>query len=190
MARWRNQHRKPQGFFRFGGKKWTKNSLQADYAFVLGMLLGGHKEYALTTAYLEFQNVASPGDPADIITFDFTEGVEYYIGLSASADRDYLKVPLVLGRPTVDAANAAIFPKGNDIRGFAVSNGIVGVHGKPFSENDNSVLCAAAVVATPDINDPTQDLIFARWSAAEEDQWPAVDGKQTTVNWKLPFSAV
>lgn len=189
MARWKDRLRKPQGFFRINGKTWHANNILADYAYIQARLLRGDTNYKLAVAYLEFQNVDSPGDPADEVAFDFSDGVEYYTGLSGSADRDYIRAPLTVSEPTIEDGMSAIFPKGNQILTYAASNGIVGVHGKPFTEDDNSVICGVAIVATPDKNDPTQDLIYARWSAAEEDQWAKVDGQKITIEWSLPFPA-
>lgn len=166
---------------------WKNNLLMADYAFILGMLLRGDRGYRLATAYIEFQNVASPGDPADAVVYDRTESAEYYASLASSPDRDYLRVPFVLGEPQLD--DEENFPRGNLLLGFAVSDGATGVHGKTFSEGANSVVAGAAVVATPDRDDPTQDLIFSRWYLDEPDQWPKTGTQQTTIEWRLPLPA-
>jgi hypothetical protein len=178
--------RKPQGYFRLNGKPWSANNVLADYAYILGFLLRGDRNFRLSTAYIEFQNVASPGDPADEIVFDFADGVEYYTGIGGS--RDYLRAPLTLSEPYIQSGQELLFPKGNAIKGYATTNGIMGVNGLPFSETDNSVVCSVAIVATPDKDDPTQDLIFARWSATGAEQWAKVDGQQITAEWELPFA--
>lgn len=191
MARWKpNQHpRKPQGFFRVNGKLWHKNNVMADYACITARLLRGDINYRLSMAYIEFQNVASPGDPADEIVFDFSDGVEYFTGLEDSPNRDYIRAPLTVSEPSIEDGMEDVFPNGNKILAYATSNGIVGVHGKPFTEAANSVVCAVAIVATPNKDDPTQDLIYARWSAAEAAQWPKVDDKKITIEWELPLPA-
>lgn len=188
MARWKSARpRKPQGFFRLNGKPWGRNNVLADYAYIQSRLLRGDINYRLSMAYLEFQNVASPGDPADEVVFDFADGVEYFTALSGSSDRDYIRATLTVSEPTIADGMSALFPKGNKINAYAVSNGIVGVNGKPFSESDNSVICAVAVVATPDKDDPTQDLIYSRWSAGASQQWAKVDDQKITMEWELVF---
>lgn len=187
MARRKVQLRKPQGFVRLNGLPWSKNAVLADYAYITGRLLRGDVNYRLSLAYLEFQNVSSPGDPADEVTFGFSDSVEYYTALSGSSDRDYIRAPLTVSEPSIETGMEETFPKGNKINAYAVTSGIVGVNGKPFSESANSVICSIAIVATPDRDDPTKDLIYARWNADDSKQWAKVDGQQITLEWELPF---
>lgn len=176
-----------RGMFRLKPDRiWSPNTIMADYAVILGNLLRGDRRYRAALAYIEFENVDNPGDPASAISYGFTEDVSYYTGLSSSLNRDYLRVPFILGEPELDDTEA--FPKGNLVRGYGRSNGSTGVHGKPFSSGANSVVCGVAIVASPAPEDATQDLILSRWYAASEDeQWAKETGQEVTAEWQLVF---
>ena len=73
-----------------------------------------------------FDDTVSP--PA----FDRSGGIDYYNALSSSPDTDYLRLPLVA--TNLDSSNQVLFPDVNRMTFFAMSQGVVGANGKPFSD--------------------------------------------------------
>ena len=74
---------------------WKKNLVLYEWAALTGRLLNGlGTKYSIGGMYLEFENVASPGDTVTPPAFDRSRTISYYNNLSGSADRDYLRVPL------------------------------------------------------------------------------------------------
>ena len=110
-----------------------------EYATITSNLLAGTGlNYRIGGMYLEFENVASPGDTVTVPTFDRTRNVSYYNNLSGSSDRDYLRVDL--SSATISSTDTTNFPQGNSVLFSARSAGLTGVHGKTFSDTANSVI--------------------------------------------------
>lgn len=154
-------------------------------AIVGNLLLKQGLKFGIGGMYLEFANVASPGDPVPVppLERDPSMGVAYYDDLATSPDTDYLRVPLVAG--TLNSSDATNFPKGNSPTFFAQSTGLVGVHGKPFSDVNNSVVFGAALVAFLDQDDPTQDLVFSRFYFDVSSQQPKLATSQIGIEWPV-----
>jgi len=154
-------------------------------AIFANLLLRKGTNYGIGGMYLEYVNVASPGDPADIPTFtrDPDDGVDYYSGLVHSADSDYLRVPLVSA--TLNSSDTLKFPKGNQPSFFAQTSGVVGVHGKPFSDANNSVVIGGALVAFVDDTDHTQDIVLSRFYFPTETQQPKLSTSQIGLEWRI-----
>ena len=168
----------PQGDF-------EHNEVMYDWATIVGELLRGApdgKPYKLGGMYIEFEN--NGGAPVYPPSFDRDDGVAYYNGLSASATRDYLRVPMtVIDLDTTDVSN---FPGGNRVTCFARTDGVTGVHGKTFSNAVSSRVFGAALVAFPAFGDATQDLVFSRfyWSNTDN-QIVKATGSQIGLEWPI-----
>lgn len=162
------------------------NQRQNGYAQVCVKLFGyGDRRYKLSAVYIEYENTASPGDPVTPPSFDKSEGVEYYSALSGSSDRDYLRLPV-----SGVAARLADGFEGADenvIDFTAITEGTVGVHGKPFSAAANSTIFGVALVAAPDWDDPSADLVFGRAYYETADQLVKPAGGQVTVVYTEEF---
>lgn len=141
--------------------------------------------YGVGGMYVEFENVGTPGDPVapPAFTRDADEGVDYYNALADSADRDYLRVPLISA--TMGSSDEAKFPKGNRPTFFAQTGGVAGVHGKPFSDADNSVVFGGALVAFVDEADHTRDLVLSRFYVSTGKQQPKLSTSQIGFEWRL-----
>jgi len=137
----------------------TKNLVLYGGADIVQQLLAGNEEYAITTMYLEFKNLADPADPIVAPAFDRSGTKAYYDALALSPDTDYLRV--ALSAPPLLSASSAEYVNNRGTYS-AVSEGTTGVHGKTFSEASNSAVFGAALVVTPDPSDSTQDQIYAR----------------------------
>lgn len=153
-------------------------------ADVLGQLLAGRPGYAINTVYLEFKNTAGVITPPSVSRAD---GIEYYNGLSASLDTDFLRLPLLVN-PSVEASGDDY--ESNQVTFFAESEGTQGHFGKPFSQAASSWVYGAALVAAPAPSDQSQDVVFSRlyigdlgWTSAIDKQ----DGKQVGLTWAIQF---
>jgi hypothetical protein len=160
------------------------NLILFDWAAIVGNLLTtGNPNYKIGGMFLEFENVASEGDPVSIPSFDRSGGIAYYDSLSLSATRDYLRVPLISG--TLESIDEVNFPDGNLMTFFAQSQGTVGVHGKEFSDTAISKVFGGALVAMPDINDSTQDKVFSRFYVETSDQQVKLATSQIGLTWEI-----
>lgn len=173
--------------FLFGGL----NSIQRDWVRIACQTIGkGQSNYKIGGMYLEFENVASPGDPVAIPEFSQSAGREYYDGLSGN--QDYLRVPLI-GDPTLSvSADMTDFFSGDGVDNntatfFSQSSGVAGVNGLEFSSSANSKLFGLALVAIPDWGDRSLDLIFGRAYYAEGDQIVKAIAHQIGVSWTQKF---
>lgn len=162
---------------------WKPNLVLYDWASIVARLLRGDATCKLGAFYIEFANVASPGDPVSPPTYDRSGAAAYYAGLGSDPEKDYLRVPIFATGLT--SADDEAFPGGNVLSVFARTAGVVGVHGKGFSAGDNSTVYGAALVATPDFADSEQDLVFSRWYAEEAEQRVKEDNGQIAVEWEL-----
>ena len=122
-------------------------------ADILAKLLSGASEYAVKTMYLEFANTASPVVP----TFDRTGGLAYYNGLTG--DYDFLRVPLQVS-PALSSSDAVY--ANNIVSFYGISEGAVGVLGKAFSYAAGSNVFGAALVASPNPGEQSEDVVFSR----------------------------
>lgn len=168
---------------------FTPNALLYEWGAIFGNLLRRQGlNYGIGGMYMEFENVASPGDPVSVPTFtrDAGEGVEYYNALSGSSDRDYLRVPLVA--TTMDSTNETNFPKGNRPIFFAQTSGVEGVHGKGFSDGDNSTVFGGALVAFVDEDDPTRDIVLSRFYLEIAKQVPKLSTSEIGFEWRLKLN--
>ena len=160
------------------------NTIMYDWATIVGELLRGApdgKPYKIGGMYIEFENAVGVAAPP---VFDRDDGISYYNSLSASADRDYLRVPLTA--VDFESTSAGNFPGGNKLTFFARTEGVVGVNGKAFSNAAGSRVYGGALVAYPDFGDATQDLVFSRfyWSNTANQIDKAV-GSQIGFEWPI-----
>jgi hypothetical protein len=128
-------------------------------ADILAQLLSGARGYHVNTMYLEFKNLAAPGDAIVPPSFGRGDGIAYYNGLISSLDTDFLRVPLTVSA-LVEASGGDY--AGNQDTFFGISEGTVGFHGKPFLPSSNSAVFGAALIAAPDPTDQSQDKVYAR----------------------------
>lgn len=167
------------------------NQIQYDWGFIAAKAIGqGDSSYKIASMYIEFENVASPGDPVTIPTFGRDEGTDYYDDLQSSSVRDFLRVPLTT-IPTIgiETGFEAYFtaPAGNKLTFFTQTQGTEGIHGKTFSDSVNSKVFGAALVATPVVADRTQDIVFARAYYSVADQTVKDASHQIGLSWEISF---
>ena len=152
-------------------------------ADIMARLLAAQRQYAINVVYMEFKNTLGAISPPAVSRGD---GVEYYAGLDASPDTDFLRIPLLVN-PTVQASDPEY--ESNQVTFFAESEGESGFFGKPFSQAAASHVFGAALVAAPDLNDQSQDIVFSRVYIGELATWGTPvdkqDGKQIGLTWTI-----
>lgn len=163
---------------------WKKNLVLYQWASIVGRLItSGENKYRISGVYLEFENVASPGDPVSVPSYTRTRSIEYYNDLADSSDRDYLRA--AISATQLHSSDSDLFPSGNQPVFYAKSSGVAGVHGKPFGYASNSVVFGASLVAFPHETDYTQDLIFSTVYFDPSDQQPKLATSQVGLEWEL-----
>lgn len=168
-----------------------RNQVQVPWGEIACRLFGdGDARYKLSAMYIEFENVASPGDTVTAPAYDQEEGTEYYEGLSASPARDFLRVPLLAQPRKAVVPGYEGLVACNQLTFLAQSGGTEGVHGKEFSDAANSVVFGLALVAAPVWGDRTLDLVFARRYYDPAKQVPKKASSQVGVSWTEQFKKV
>lgn len=166
-------------------KQWRKNDILKEWgAIFVNLLLRKGLNYGIGGMYIEFENVASPGDPVDVPVFTRGpgEGIDYYNDLSGSSTRDYLRIPIIAG--TLSSSDETEFPLGNVSTFFAQTSGVAGVHGKGWSDAYNSVAYGGALVTFVDDDDFTRDIVLARAYFEPGDQQAKLPTSQVGYEWE------
>ena len=167
----------------------VQNQIQYGWGAAAAKLLAtGNAAYKISTMYVEFENVADGEDVVTPPTYTRSEGREYYENLAMLPDRDFLRVPLLLpAAVTVEAGYEDYMPdnEGNLLTFYTQSQGIAGYHGREFNHNVNSKIFGAALVVTPDAEDPTADIIVARTYLNTDNQVLKVAASQVGLTWQL-----
>lgn len=135
-----------------------RNLILYSGADILAQLVSGAGA-PVNMMYLEFKNLASPGDAITPPSFDRSGGVTYYDGLAGSPDTDFLRVPLITN-PSLAASSSDY--SGNQVTFFGQSEGTAGFHGKTFGPGVNSAVFGAALVSAARIDDQSEDLVYSR----------------------------
>lgn len=172
----------------FKGRPWSRNMVCSGAATAIANLVTGSldgKSYRIGAMYLEYENnsgaAVSVPDDGDI---DRTETIEYYNNLPSN--RDYLRVPILAG--TVTSSDDDVYPLGNVTTFYAQSAGTAGILGRPFTSGAQSRIYGAALVVTPEYEDPSQDLIYARVYFQSANQLIKTIGAQIAGAWEHQYS--
>lgn len=142
------------------------------------------KNYRLAAMYIEFEN--NSGAEVTPPTYDRSGAAEYYSSLGTDPVRDYLRVPIV--NTALESSDTDNYPDGNKLTLFAQTTGSEGVHGKPFSHTVQSRVYGAALVAVPDEDDHSQDIVHSRVYFDAENQRIKEAGSQISVPWPLTLT--
>lgn len=166
-------------------RNFARNIILYEWATITGELLRNapdRKPYHPAALYVEYEN--NGGADVSPPTVARTEGGSYYEDLLSSPNRDYLRVPLTAA--TLTSTDEEKFPFGNRVTFFAQTSGVLGVHGKEFSAAQQSRVYGAALIATPDFGDATQDLVFSRFYYGDaDDQLVKLVGSQIGIEWRV-----
>lgn len=165
------------------------NQWQHDWGAAAARALGyGTAGYTINAAYVEYANLADPGDTVTPPSYDRSEGRTYYDGLALTADRDYVRVPIGLP-PALETEPGYTLPdgQGNRLVFHVLATADTGVHGRAFHVNSNSKVYGLALVVAPDWDDPTADLVFARAYLPTAQQLLQVPGGQIGLTYPIVF---
>ena len=123
---------------------------------ILGRLLAG-ADVKINVVYMEFVNGGTP----PVVVVDPAAGRSYYAALEAVPQtKDYIRVPLV-GSPQTSASNVDFVS--NKVTFVSLSaDALAGRGGQPFNNASDSKVFGIALVAAADVNDASQDKVFAR----------------------------
>lgn len=123
---------------------------------LIARILAG-QDYRINTMYLEFKNGGAPS-----YTVDPAQGRSYYAALdSGGGASDYLRVALTTS-PVLTSSDPTKF-LANIMTILATTFGKnAGQGGFEFSAAAGSVVFGVALVAAPDPDDASQDLVFDR----------------------------
>lgn len=161
-----------------------RNLIMYDWATVVSKLLQGApdgKTYKIGGMYLEFAN--NGGLDEDVPDYDREDGISYYDGLGLSATRDYLRVPVTA--MTGSSSDNDLYPGGNTTSIYVQTSSGTGVHGKTFSDAQNSRVFGCALVSYPVFADATQDLVIARFYFPVDEQIDKLANQEIGVAWQL-----
>lgn len=171
-----------------------KNQIQYTWGYVAARHLGfrpsaDRPSYHISTLYVEFENQSDPDTPISVAPFSRAISTEYYANLSGQ--RDYLRIPIII-EPTLGVSagyeeNLPVNQSANQLTFFVQTVGTSGAHGLPFASNVNSKVYAAALVASPDFNDPTKDVVFARTMFTTANQITKEASSQIGITWDIAF---
>ena len=174
-------------------RRIVHNQQLAVFGYVMAQLAAGTPGWHIRKAYIEFENVSSPGDAVSNPSVDpmnTTHGTDYYTSLSGSSTRDFLRVDLLGGARFSPAPDyEGYFPagQGNLLKLLAETAGTVGFHGRTFSNGVNSKICGAALVVAPVEEDQTKDIVVARVYYGSGDQKVKPSSGQISMSWSVPF---
>ena len=177
------------------------NQIQYTWGYVAAKALGlrpesGQANYNISAVYFEFENVISAETAVvEPQTFLRSVGLPYYDGLGAMFNRDYLRIPMVVAPQfSTSSGYASLLPteqQTNQLTFFAQTEGTSGINGKGFGSNVSgkiSKIYAASLVAAPDIDDPTKDIVFARTVFNTENQVLKDASSQIGITWTIAFT--
>ena len=177
-----------------------KNQIQYSWGFIAAKQIGYRPNperysYNISAVYIEFENQTDSEDEISVETFLRNEGdIQYYNNLSLSANRDFLRIPLIIEPAgSVSAGYEGKLPTEqqlNKLTFFVQTVGTQGVHGKAFSHNaagGTSKVYAAALVAAPLYSDRTKDVIFARTMFIPSNQVTKEASSQIGLTWDIAF---
>ena len=166
---------------------FTNNVIMKDWATVFAnFATSGDSRFRITAMYLEFMNVPTAGEAVAVPAFGPDEGIEYFDSLASDPSRDYLRV--FLSGSSVDTSDPDMWPSGNITRFFGMTSGSNGVHGKPFSDVNNSTVYGGALVVVRDVADATQDLIVSRIYFDDAEQQVKLATSQIGMDWEIEFN--
>ena len=164
--------------------KWSANTVQYGAADVLGRLLSGDTRVVPAGMYLEYTN--NLGAWVQPTNFG-REGFTYFHSMAGTTD--VIRVPL-LQTPGYDASSATYVS--NRTTFIAQSGGTDGVAGKNGVINftrSTSYIVGGGLIAMPDADDWSQDLVLTRGyvSSADAIQRPA-DPNEVMMRWQFVIS--
>lgn len=129
----------------------------------LAKQMRGDNTHRINCVYVEYQNVALPGDAAVLPASSEFDGLEYFDNLAAGYD--FVRAPLV-GEAALRIASGYTpyfgEGEGNTLDFVAATAETQGELGRPFTNADNSKVYGLALVSAPDWTDRSKDIVILR----------------------------
>jgi len=178
---------KPNGFIRAFSLDEGGNILQLiekpnlivySGADVVARCLAWQELYVPRVIYFEFSNATPP----TVSPTRADDSLSYYENLYlATGDEDYLRVPISV-TPLTTSSDASKYDA-NVVTYYSLTAGTAGEGGGvTFSEAAGSKVYGAALVAAPDLNDKTKDVIMSRvYFSSSLSKGPA----QVGIQWEI-----
>lgn len=176
------------------------NQIQHTWGYLAAKTLGlrpqnDNHNFNIAAVYFEYENVLTAETAVvEAQSFSKTLSIDYYNTLSTAENRDYLRVPIIVAPQFSTAAGYAhLLPmsqQSNQLTFFAQTTGTSGLGGRSFGANVSgraSKIYAAALVACPQPDDPTKDIIFARTVFSAENQVVKEASAQIGITWSIAF---
>lgn len=161
--------------------EWNNNLVLYEWSTIAGHLFNGSGvNYSIGGMYLEFENNAGT---VTAPTFDRSRTISYYNNLAGSSVRDYLRVAMTSTQ--LLTTDSSLWPGGNQCVFFTRSSGTSGVHGRDFSNGDDSKIFGASLVAYVAGDDATQDLLLSSMYFDVSDQQVKLSTSQIGIEWEL-----
>lgn len=162
--------------------EWSKNTVQFGAADVIGRLLTGDTRVVPNGFYLEFRD--------DLLGWSVPtnfgrQGYDYFHG--GMSTTDVLRVPLLqtagyAASSTIYASNQVTF-----IGQSAGADPVLGKNGDYSFTRSTSYIVGGGLIAMPDADDWTQDIVLTRGYVSTPLQRPA-DPNEVMVRWQFIIS--
>ena len=164
----------PNEGFRFD--QWQKNLVLYTGADVIAKLLAGASLMNIAAMYIEFtNNIGGWSEPS----FDRSSDRSYYTGLSGT--EDYISAPLA-GLPQTAAGSGNY--NDNVATFLAMTSGTQGENSVSFGSGSSSVVVGGALVAQPDPDNDSNDVLFSRFYLSSSLAKPAAPA-EVVLQWEL-----
>lgn len=129
----------------------------------LAKQMRGDNSHPINCIYIEFMNVANPGDDVAVPSATRAEGLEYYDNLAA--DRDFIRAPIV--GPSELSIASGYTPyfgdgEGNTLVLRSETAAVAGELGRAFANSSNSKVYGLALVCVSDWTDRSKDIVVQR----------------------------
>jgi len=163
---------------------FQRNKIMDAMADINAKLLGGDPNYRVGYMYMEYENLASAEDNPTIPAFSKSDTVTYFINLSSSPVKDFLRVP-IYAAPGYSATSGSY--TNNMVTFYAVtSNMTEGFWGRSFTAAANSAVYGGALVSAPQPTIQANDLIACR-NYPEGTKVIKPEGEQIAMVWSVEF---
>src|ERR1035437_7283048 len=156
-----------------------KNLIVFSGADILARLLANQSKYVPGGMYMEFKNTG--GSSVTPPSYDRSNATEYYQALAGGAD--FLRIPLQI-TPLLSASGSNY--RNNQVTFFATTQGVAGAK-NALAFNTSSVVYGAALVAIPELDDISQDVVFSR-VYTEIGSIQKATGHEIGVTWTIQCS--
>lgn len=132
--------------------------------------------------YVEFANATPPIAAPSFTRTD--SGLAYYEGLDVHPTIDFLRIPVAFADTFNDPSLGD--EEVNSVTLIGRTAGSQGIHGKTLTPG-SSVLIGGALVAAPDLNDWTQDIVHSRAYVSSGQQKVYPSAGQVHARWDITF---